>query len=350
MFDDLPEALLKVFDIRQKVAPLMLLRRNVVGVGVGYKIRGQEITDEPSVMISVTQKMDPQSLGPDDLVPSHLDGVSTDVIETGLIRAHTINRRTRQRPVRPGLSVGHADSSAGTLGAFVRKDDKVYLMSNNHVLANLNEAHIGDPILQPGPADGGTLFDQIAYLASFSRLRFLDEIGDEPEPKYDNPLQEMLSKLAQMFNRLRGGKASGSATGVLTQPYNTVDAALAQPVEGLALNPSIIDVEGPPTGIIAPALGMRVLKSGRTTGLTTAQIIQVDVTIDVQYDTRVARFTNQIMTSALSDQGDSGSLILDYKRRAVGLLFSGSTTVSVVHPIQSVLDTFGVELVTSETL
>ncbi|HLV43953.1 MAG TPA: hypothetical protein VKY39_03285, partial [Aggregatilineales bacterium] len=97
-------------------------------------------------------------------------------------------------------------------------------------------------------------------------------------------------------------------------------------------------------------LRKRVIKSGRTTGLTRAQILQIGVTVDVQYGERVARFTNQIMTSTLSDRGDSGSLVMDYKRRAIGLLFSGSSTVSVVNPIHSVLEALGVELVTEDVL
>lgn len=349
MFEsNLPEAFLKALAVRARVAPIMLLRRNVVGVGVGYKIRGQELTDEPSVMVSVTRKQPPETLTSDDLVPKAVDGIATDVVETGQIRALSINRCTRQRPVRPGLSVGHPSGSAGTLGAFVRKDGDVYILSNNHVLARLNEAAIGDPILQPGPADGGTLFDQIAHLSAFSRVRFLDEIAEPEPPPGSGALGDLLRRLAELLT----GKqyADRPSNTPLLPPDNTVDAALAHLVDSISRDPTIIDVEGPPTGVVAPALGMRVLKSGRTTGLTTAQIVQLDVTVDVQYGTRTARFTNQIMTSTLSDYGDSGSLVLDYKRRAVGLLFSGSPSVSVINPIQAVLDTLGVELVTDEVL
>ncbi len=44
----------------------------------------------------------------------------------------------------------------------------MFILSNNHVLANSNTAAIGDPILQPGSHDGGTLTnDHIADLADF---------------------------------------------------------------------------------------------------------------------------------------------------------------------------------------
>ena len=91
---------------------------------------------------------------------------------------------------------------------------------------------------------------------------------------------------------------------------------------------------------------MRVVKSGRTTGITEAQIVQIDVTVNVKYGDLVARFANQIMTTPFSQQGDSGSLVLDFERRAVGLLFSGSPQITVLNPIDAVLSALDAELVT----
>lgn len=351
MFDaNLPDTLRKVLEIRAKVAPLMMLRRNVVGVGVGYKIAGQELTDEPSVVVSVTRKQPVDTLSPEDLVPPEVDGVPTDVVETGRIVAHNVNRRIRQRPLRPGLSIGHPAGSAGTLGAFVLKEGQLYLLGNNHVMARLNQAQIGDPILQPGPSDGGTLFDQVAHLADFVPLRFLDEMTLPDEPEEARGLAGLLRAISRLFGGARNGGAPAQPPFLPLPPTNTVDAAIARPVEGVPLDATIIDVEAPPSGLALPELRKRVIKSGRTTGLTRAQILQIGVTVDVQYGQRVARFTNQIMTTALSDRGDSGSLVMDYKRRAIGLLFSGSSTVSVVNPIHFVLEALGVELVTEDVL
>ena len=55
-------------------------------------------------------------------------------------------------------------------------------------------------------------------------------------------------------------------------------------------------------------------------------------------------FADQIITNSMSSPGDSGSGILDMDRRAAGLLFAGSTSVTIFTPIQRVLDYFGVEL------
>ncbi len=47
------------------------------------------------------------------------------------------------------------------------------MLSNNHVLANSNDATAGDAILQPGPADGGRLGpDTIAVLERFCPIEF----------------------------------------------------------------------------------------------------------------------------------------------------------------------------------
>jgi hypothetical protein len=50
-----------------------------------------------------------------------------------------------------GVSIGNeGEWSSGTLGCRVKDGSAVYILSNNHVLANSNEAEPGDAILQPG--------------------------------------------------------------------------------------------------------------------------------------------------------------------------------------------------------
>ena len=68
---------------------------------------------------------------------------------------------------RGGVSIGHYAITAGTPGAFVKDKTtaETLILSNNHVMANSNDASIGDAILQPGPADGGkSPQDRIAAL------------------------------------------------------------------------------------------------------------------------------------------------------------------------------------------
>ena len=90
---------------------------------------------------------------------------------------------------------------------------------------------------------------------------------------------------------------------------------------------------------------MRIQKSGRTTGLTTGEILQVDVTVNVQYGAgRIAQFTDQLLAGAMSQGGDSGSAVLDEQKRLTGLLFAGSDNTTIINRIENVFAALGVTL------
>jgi len=107
-----------------------------------------------------------------------------------------------------------------------------------------------------------------------------------------------------------------------------------------------------------PASGSRVWKVGRTTGFTRGVIRAVEVDgVEVRYGERTLVFDNQIeiggLDGAFSDGGDSGSLILDSRGRALALLFAGASVsagkaaVTYANPISAVLQELGVRLVES---
>jgi hypothetical protein len=96
-------------------------------------------------------------------VPRSIDGITVTTEVTGLLMALS-DPTTRQRPAPLGFSVGHPAITAGTLGArVVDATGNVYILSNNHVLANGNGATIGDATLQPGTFEGGPAADQIRW-------------------------------------------------------------------------------------------------------------------------------------------------------------------------------------------
>ena len=101
---------------------------------------------------------------------------------------------------------------------------------------------------------------------------------------------------------------------------------------------------GSPQGVAKAKLGMSIQKSGRTTGYTTGKVKDISASVKVNYDNQVALFRNQILTTNMSQGGDSGSLVLDMKQRAVGLLFAGSEQVTILNPISAVLNLLNVEL------
>jgi len=338
------EAITTARTLLKKHSKELLSRANVVGTGVGFKTAEGKRTGTPSIICSVHRKVPSASLSPKDLVPSELGGVPTDVLETGRIRAFQAPTG-RFRPAPGGVSVGHRDITAGTLGCWVHRNGQWMMLSNNHVLANSNAAEIGDAILQPGPYDAGRYpDDQIAVLEDFVRIYFPGDTnggsnGGSGGCSIAGAVVSLLNGIAEML---------GSSTRVRSystrQVDNLVDAAIARPLNEVDVLPTILNI-GSIAGTASAQLGSAVKKSGRTTGFTQGEIIQVDVTVDVQYGTNlVARFTDQLMAGAMSQGGDSGSAVLDDQDRLVGLLFAGSDQTTIINRIEHVFESLNLSL------
>jgi len=299
----------------EKEQEAILAKENVVGVATGHKIKEGIDTEELCVTVFVSQKIkDLKLLKEDDIVDKDYGGIKTDVVETGEIFAQQSDEvamkeelgievlKQRVRPAKGGYSVGHYKITAGTIATCVYDLEpypgippRYYILSNNHVLANSNSARIGDPILQPGPYDGGSVpGDIIARLYRFVPIKFRTPTST---------------------------------------PLNYVDAAIA---EGDFHN---LDREIYWIGYVKqvksnPRIGDTVEKTGRTTNFTTGRIIATNATVDVNYGSgRIGRFTQQIIATNMSAGGDSGSLVCDIKEGAVGLLFAGSATITVINSI-----------------
>ncbi|MGH9148010.1 MAG: serine protease, partial [Vicinamibacterales bacterium] len=76
------------------------------------------------------------------------------------------------------------------------------------------------------------------------------------------------------------------------------------------------------------------------------RITAINATVNVNYGGgKVARFVNQIVTTNMSAGGDSGSLLLDLENRAVGLLFAGSSALTIHNDIRYVQALLGIRIV-----
>lgn len=73
--------------VKQKYESELLRRKNVVGVGVGWRTRGGVRTDEMSIVVMVSDKQPLDALSPADVIPEELDGVPVDVLPVGDISA-----------------------------------------------------------------------------------------------------------------------------------------------------------------------------------------------------------------------------------------------------------------------
>jgi hypothetical protein len=309
----------------------LLSKPNVVGVGVAYKVVQGTRTEELSIVCMVSRKTSDLPKGGE--IPREVDSIKTDVIQVGVLRA--LGYTGRQRPAPGGISIGHFAITAGTLGVVVRDRDsgQRLILSNNHVLANSNDAEIGDAILQPGPADGGQMSsDTIAVLERFVPIEYTTDTGTCGTAKF-------YADVGNAFAALLGSKHRLTAFYHDQAASNKVDAALARPLNDADVLDRIEEI-GEVSGTAPPALGMPVRKTGRTTGFTTDEINAIDATVNVSYGLgKTAQFDGQLVAGAMSEGGDSGSLVVaGDSQQAVGLLFAGSTSTTIFSPIQDVLD------------
>jgi hypothetical protein len=207
---------------------------------------------------------------------------------------------------------------AGTLGCFVRSGSSsdLYILSNNHVLADENRYPKGGNIIQPGALDGGSpTSDRVAKLTRFVRL-----VSGQPN-LVDCAIAKLNATVQADVHKLKG---IGTLAGQRTDDLQVGDA---------------------------------VHKVGRTTGVRHGRVTAFELDgVEVEYDTGVFSFDNQIEIEgagnrSFSDSGDSGSLIVDDQMLAAALLFAGGDHggsngrgLTYANPIAVVLDALRVKL------
>jgi hypothetical protein len=323
----------------------LMQKANVVATGIGYKTTDNRQTNELAIVCSVEAKKPLAKLSDQDRIPPDISGIPTDVIPTGPITIFQ-NRTDRVRPAPGGVSIGHYQISAGTLGCLVQKHGDLYILSNNHVIANSNDASAGDPILQPGPHDGGRRpEDEIAQLSEFVPIIFDGNGNGNGACGVAGFFAAVLNTMAALVRSKTRMKQYRLDTSDTENNENTVDCAIARPNTTGDVRNEILDI-GAISGVAEAVLGLDVKKSGRTTGLTTGAIQQVDVSVRVNFGVnRVALFTDQVMAGSMSQGGDSGSVVLDQQNNIVGLLFAGSPTTTIINRIQNVFSSLDVSLV-----
>lgn len=333
-------------DVRQLLAEAkkeLMQKPNVVATGIGYKIVNGKPTKDLALICSVDTKKAKKALIESELIPATIQSIPTDVYPTGIIYAQQ-DPTGKFRPAPGGVSIGHVDITAGTLGCLVQKNGVQYILSNNHVLANSNEGEIGDHIVQPGPTDGGSYpEDRIAELSEYIKIHFEGGNGGGSTCSIANGTAGFLNVLAAILGsktRLQSHRPTEAQA-----EDNLVDCAIAKPLDKDFVKNEILHI-GKIAGVAEGTLGMGVKKSGRTTGLTTGTISQIDVTVQVSYGSnKTATFVDQLMTGNMSAGGDSGSAVLDANNKIIGLLFAGSSSSTIINRIQNVFSALNVGLI-----
>ncbi len=274
------------------------LLESVNGVGIGQKANGESF-----VKVLTRDKLKLSSS-----VLSKYYGMPASAImieQAGVIKLRTPTGL--HRPPFPGISVAHYKVTAGTLGCFVQDEKKkIYILSNNHVLANSNKGKYRDPILQPGLMDGGKRTKDI--IAELSYLVELDRAG-----------------------------------------ANRMDAAIAEVLPGVPHEYAFGKKNV--TGMAEPFNGMKVEKLGRSTGHTKGRVTTRNLDIQVDFDGKAVEFIDQFEIKGnrgtmFCDSGDSGALVYQKDTmNAVGLLFAGTDDgTTFATPISEVLGAFSVRI------
>jgi len=290
--------------------------RNVHATAVGVRVRnGKVIDDEFVLKVFVFNKLDLGEQTP--MIMREYGGIGVDVeplpvqvaapaLQPGEGRTASASKASAavsppRGPVRPiigGVSTAPISRSyAGTLGSFVQRRDEsgatTFALSNNHVFADVNTLPAGTIMIQPAARDGSPN-EEYAKLTAYTPIQF-------PPP-------------AAVTNRFDA--AIAAVTDITKVKLGTIN--------GIARYTPVIGT---------PVPGMRVTKSGRTTGVTSGKIVAIRTNpIQVDYGVpgspRIASFIDTIEiigdSGSFSMPGDSGSVILDTESgRPVALLFAG---------------------------
>jgi hypothetical protein len=299
--------------VKEAVEDELLERPGVVGVDIGYKQVAGRPTDELAIRLLVEQKWDVPA---DQRMPDAIQEVRTDVIQVGRIVFHQLPDTSRYNPLVGGSSIGTCGGAPGigTLGMLVRDRNTGQMMalSNWHVLVAGTTGQFD--VTQPGPGDGaGCPGDVIGQVSRSAINEYVDCAVSTLNP---------------------------SARGFACR------------IEGI----------GYYNGPAVTAINNRVVKRGRTTGLTYGDVDSVDLTVKIEVAGLSRTFRHQIgiwraagVNAVWGNPGDSGSVVVgwpNYRNEVVGLHFAGSTgnpffpdgAYGVANPIFPVLDQLNVEM------
>jgi hypothetical protein len=314
-----PEEMAKAESVLESVREEWLARDGVTAVDLGFKWRQGQMSDQLAIRVHVTKKIRAAELPADEIFPKEIQGIPVDVIEAtyapqALADTRTeaaIEGRGRRFDVAPlGVSIGCRFSTAGTLGAKVidlESGDEM-ILSNWHVLVGRRDAGAGLAAWQPGWIDGGT--HESNTVARLTRW--------------------VLGPYDAAVARLTGDRQVTSRT-----------------LEGRAIEDAT-----------EARLGMRVWKSGRSTGYTEGFIDGIKMTVPLSYGAAGIHMLQRVFRIVplpgasypeISIGGDSGAVWVDIESgKALGLHFAGeignTPEHALAHDIEPVLERLAVRL------
>jgi len=312
-------------------------KANVIGYSSKLQPRirkGQLIPEEQCFRVYVSKKVPIEQLKVEDIIPQSIDGIPTDVVEIGELKALSVDKTKKFRPVIFGISIGNIQITAGTNGfLFVDKDGNKYFGSNAHVFCDdpskaPSQILIKD-IIQPGRYDGGTIADKVADYVWHKQIIPIGGGSSCPVAKFWSGVYNVFAKIFHAKTRLVP----------IVQEANHIDFAIAKPIvdyevkfpdfdftnhkfvglgfagsdtTGVVCKVKYIIAEGyTPFNVDVAEVkeGDVVMKTGRTSCFSNAEVIDASGNVTVNYGNFEAWFEDVIITGKLLSPGDSGSSV-----------------------------------------
>ena len=320
-------ALLAVHDAA--TAELMQIP-GVVGVGIGLKESGGELTDQICFRVYVWEKKSPGEVPAQHRVPARSQGFPTDVLKIYNLKPNEgfveMRDLSEHRPLTGGVVIfTKTCQDGGTLGWFATKVSD----GSNVVLTN---AHVLWPNLWNGMPPQVLTDPDVLTQPNYSKTCCCEYhvVGQRIIGIKNADVDCAIGSLTEEKPVLTIGNRSTNRT---LRVDGTDVAAVGDPVRKIGARSgytegTVIDIGG--------AAGTVNLPGGGTTAVRLHQIIVWPDTTNVTY------IDDHFGQPAFLNEGDSGSVLIDDQNKIIGLLFSSdpktqNRTVAFANHIDQVL-------------
>lgn len=289
--------------VKEKHQAELLKKKGVLGVGVGHKIVEGKDTGRDAIVVVVEKKLPETVLLTEEKVPSRIDGIETDVIDAGGI-IEPMQHRQKHRPVIGGISGKVEGGTACSIALICFKDGKEHLLTNEHCVHNRQDK-TGKKFLQPSPADGGRMTDAIGIINNPPRIK--------------------------------------------NSEVNKIDCNIVPLDKSIPYDLTVLGLENYPKKWVKPAVGMKFVKIGRTTGKTLGTISHINALAKVNYggDLGVCEFFPCIFALQnnynIVSGGDSGSCIFN-EEGVIGQTFAAAPNLAIFLVGEIIRDELGITL------
>lgn len=373
----------RLIKVKRRHENQLLVRKNVLGCSVGLKQVGGEYTNTHCIVVYVSPKED---VDKKDSIPDRLDGIQTDVQE---LKPHT-----------KGLGIisiapysYHSAKEKTCLE--IQKIAAVKMKLLNRVdLAFWGEISLDE--LRAAAKQSGLFVEELEDQLK-QRPRFAIK-GGRSVGRYLGPIESIYPGAATFMRdlvRIHELHSKGQRRKFLYRVKSMLAHLhlLAQYKHPVPYDE--VSGIGKIKGVTEPSLGMRVLKSGRTTDVTEGTVVGIDASLFVDYPIGMAvgrglpdfgepifspspldegrfpsdisgyisgfvpirfsieektnlcndfhpsykraLFVEQIVTTAKALGGDSGAPLITEDLKAIGMLFAGSANLSFYNMMKNVI-------------